>query len=261
MSAPITSRHNERLRELRKLRERKHRDGGGLFAAEGEDLLAEARSAGAEPIAVYFDADKIGADDRMLAGLAPATCVPVAGAALESASALGSGSRVIAVFRQRWAELDHAGEVPVALYLHDIADPGNVGTVLRSARALTDALVVLSPASADPFGPKAVRASMGAVFSQPFARASFAQARAALGHGRRIVGLVPGRGTPLHELGQAERTLFCLGSERAGLPAEVAADCDQIAHVPLRPGGPESLNVAIAATLCLYEEALHRLSS
>jgi TrmH family RNA methyltransferase len=261
MTAPITSRHNERLRELRKLRERKHRDGGGLFAAEGEDLLAAARRAGAEPTAVYYDSDRIDPDDALIAGLPVGTCVPVAAEALESASALGSGSRVIAVFRQRWSDLGRAGDVPIAVYLHEVADPGNVGTLLRSALALAEAIVVLSPGSADPFGPKAVRASMGAVFAQPLARASFDQARAALDGGRRVVGLVPGTGRPLHELGQAERTMFCLGSERAGLPASVMAACDEIAHIPLRSGEAQSLNVAIAATLCLYEETLHRLSS
>jgi RNA methyltransferase, TrmH family len=134
-----------------------------------------------------------------------------------------------------------------------------VGAVLRSALALVPSLVVLSPESADPFGPKAVRASMGAIFGQPLVRASFEQARAAIGG--EAIALLPRSGRPLDELGAGNRRLFCLGSERSGLPAEIVEACDEVVHVPLREGGAESLNVAMTATLCLYESRLHRLSS
>ena len=173
--------------------------------------------------------------------------------ALASAGSLGSGSRVIGVW-----ELPDIESVPPSpapgpvLYLHDVADPGNVGTVLRSARAFGAGLVVLSPRTADPFGPKAVRAGMGAVFGQPLARADFESARVALGD-HRAIALVPGAGRPLREVGLEGDVLFALGAERSGLPAAVVAACEGIAHVPLDRGGTESLNVAMAATLCLYE--------
>jgi TrmH family RNA methyltransferase len=260
--APITSRHNERLKELRKLRERKHRRQVGAFAGEGEDLLLEARRADVEPLAVYFDPDRIDAGDPLLGDLPETTAlVPVAADALESASTLGSGSRVIAVFPERWSGLEQIGAAQTALYLHEVADPGNVGTVLRSARALANAFVVLSPGGADPFGPKAVRASMGAVLAQPFARAELEQAKAAAGSAWRSVALVPGEGRALHELRGGAPTLYCLGSERTGLPPDIAASCDEVAHIPLRGEATDSLNVAVAATICLYEHLLHKLSN
>ena len=111
--------------------------------------------------------------------------------------------------------------------------------------------VVLSPRTADPFGPKAVRASMGAVFGQPVARARL---RAGARRGRpAAIALVPGAGRPLRDWRSTAPSLFVLGAERAGLPEDVVAACDEIAHVPLATGGADSLNVAMAATLCLYE--------
>ncbi len=255
MREPIKSKSNQHLKEVRSLRERKHRDRTSLFTAEGEDLLAEAQRFGVSPRAVLYDAERVVADDPIVS--AHPGALPVTSEALESASALGSGSRVIGVFEQRWAELGPESpppsELDAAIYLHDVADPGNVGAVLRSALALTRAIVFLSASSADPFGPKAVRASMGAVFGQSIARAGLAEARATLGEGWQVVALAPRRGKPLPALELGRRTLFCLGSERAGLPDELAAACDDVAHVPLRSEGFESLNVAMAATLCLYE--------
>jgi TrmH family RNA methyltransferase len=213
------------------------------------------------PETVFYDCERLDDGDLSIAGLrAPAMRVPVTGTALESASALGSGSRVIATFRQRWFEPSALRSAEVALYLHEVSDPGNVGAVLRSAIALAEAVVVLSPRSADPFGPKAVRASMGAVFGQPAVRAELDALRAALEPGWRTVALVPGSGRPLHELERRRRTLYCLGSERLGLPPALVDGCDEVAHVPLRRGGAESLNVAMTATICLYETSLHRLS-
>ena len=102
---------------------------------------------------------------------------------------------------------------------------------------------------------------MGAIFGQPVARATFAEARDAVQPGGRAVALVPGSGTPLRELDLSGPVLFALGAERAGLPADVVAACDETAHVPLAGNGPDSLNVAMTATLCLYESSVHRLSA
>ena len=99
---------------------------------------------------------------------------------------------------------------------------------------------------------------MGAVFAVPLARAPLDAARSALG--LTAVALAPGEGVALRALDLDEPVLFVLGSERTGLPDEVAARCDEVAHVPLAQGGAQSLNVAMTATLCLYESAVHRLS-
>jgi TrmH family RNA methyltransferase len=254
MTETITSSHNPRIRAVRRLRERRHREEAGLFMAEGEDMLAAALREGAVPRTVYAVPDPPKQLEGLLAGLPAQTeRLTASPDALAAAGSLGSGSRVIGV----WA-LPHVDAVPPlrgtgpALYLHDTADPGNVGTVLRAARGFGAELVVLSRRTADPFGPKAVRASMGAVFAQPLARADFGPARTALGD-HRAIALVPGAGLPLREAGLVESVLFALGAERAGLPDDVVVACDEVAHVPVDRDAADSLNVAMTATLCLYE--------
>jgi RNA methyltransferase, TrmH family len=255
MTEPITSPRNQRLKELRRLQDRKHRRETGLFVAEGEDLVAEALRHGVTPQTVFS------VRGAGLPFVLPAEVehVEADADALSAVSSLGSGSRVIAVFSTEKLTADLQADRRVAggtgIYLHDVSDPGNVGTVLRSAHAFGAGAVVLSERTADPFGPKAVRASMGAIFAVPVARAAFEDART----GMRAVALVPGAGTPLRELDLGALTLFVLGAERAGLPEQVVRSCDDVAHVPLAAGAAESLNVAMTATLCLYESAVHRL--
>ena len=130
-----------------------------------------------------------------------------------------------------------------------MTDPGNVGTILRSAHALCDGPVVLGPGCADPFSPKAVRASMGSLFARPPARADLGAIPAA------AVALDAQGPPPLREALPDPPLVLCLGSEREGLPAEVLERADVRARIPLRAGGPESLNVAMAATVALYEVA------
>jgi TrmH family RNA methyltransferase len=131
------------------------------------------------------------------------------------------------------------------LALWHVADPGNVGTLLRSADAF-DASVALSPGCADPTGPKALRASMGAVFR--VRTAGFDDVR-----GTRVA-LVPHGGTPLPELDLDGQVVFVLGAERGGLPGDVLDRCDAVASIP-QGGDAESLNVAMAGTVALYELA------
>jgi TrmH family RNA methyltransferase len=200
-------------------------------------MLTAALNHGHVPETVYFDAAAPPALPHDVEQVA------VAREALDAAGALRSGSRVIGVWRQPWAAL-----AAPSLYLHDVADPGNVGTILRAAHAFGAGQVVVSEHAADPFGPKAVRASMGAVFGVPVARATWEEVRAAA---PLAVAMVPGEGSPLHSLSLPQAPLFVLGAERAGLPAEIAGACDLVAHVPV--GAADSLNVAMTATLCLYE--------
>ena len=140
------------------------------------------------------------------------------------------------------------GVRPVTLALWHVADPGNVGTLLRSADAF-GAGVALSSGCADPTGPKALRASMGAVFRVPLS--SFDEAA-----GRRVA-LVPHGGTPLQEAELGGDVVFVLGAERDGLPRDVLARCDVQASIP-QVGGAESLNVAMAGTVALYELTARR---
>jgi RNA methyltransferase, TrmH family len=220
----ITSRDNERLKLLRKLHDRRWRDKLGLFAVEGEDLVEAGLDAGLEPA------------DLLVAGK------DVTPELLAEVSALAHPPRVVAVFRR--ADLP-GGTRPVTLALWRVADPGNVGTLLRAADAF-GAGVALSAGCADPTGPKALRASMGSIFRVPLG--GFDEPA-----GRRIA-LVPTGGDSLPELERDGDVVLVLGAEREGLSPDVLARCDERASIP-HPGEAESLNVAMAGAIALYELA------
>jgi len=225
----ITSPHSDALKEIRKLAGRRWRDKLQRFVAEGEDLLDAAEAAGWAPLERYVEAG---------AGLDGIEVTPHV---LREVSQLGSGTRALAIYAQRWAPAP-AGPLCVALW--GVHDPGNVGAVLRAAAAFGAASVALGPGSADPYGPKAVRASMGAVFSVPVVRVRRPEELP----GRRVA-LAAREGRRLDTLQRGEVS-FVVGAEREGLPADVLAACDEVAHVPIRT---ESLNAAMAATIALYE--------
>jgi RNA methyltransferase, TrmH family len=226
----ITSPHNEKLKLIRRLGRRRSREREGLFVTEGEDLLDAARAAGAEPVELLTAAGE---------GLGGTEVEPQL---LARFSKLGSGTRAIGVWREAWA--DEA--VAPCVYLHGVSDPGNVGTVIRTAHALVGGSVVLGPDCADPFGAHAVRASMGAVFTEPLLRggidATPAPRAALVAHGGEGVEALDGMAT------------VCCGAEREGLPEATAEHCDVRVTIPLREGA-ESLNVAAAAAIALQRIA------
>ena len=221
----ITSANNEKLKQIRKLRSHSERERSGLFVVEGEDLVAAAQAAQAEPELVLVAGEDV--EPELLGAV----------------STLGSGTRVIGVYRQRWSQ--PGGELSV--YLHGVGDPGNVGTILRAAHALCDGPVVLGRGCADPYSPKAVRASMGSVLARPPARADLDELT-----GAKLA--LDGRAdTPLAEVEVEPPVVICVGAEREGLPPELSGAVDASARIPMRPDGPDSLNVAMAATVALYE--------
>jgi TrmH family RNA methyltransferase len=205
---------------VRKLASARQRDKLRLFVAEGEDLVDAALEAGLEPV------------ELLVAG------ETVAPELMAEVSTLPHPPRVLAVFRRD--DLAGGQARPVALSLWRVADPGNVGTLIRTADAFGGS-VELSEGCADPTGPKALRASAGALF------------RVALGPatGRRI-GLVAHGGRPLAEVELGERTVFVLGAERGGLPLALERSCEELATIPT-PGPAESLNVAAAGAIACYE--------
>jgi RNA methyltransferase, TrmH family len=217
----IRSADNDRLRTIRKLRQKRWREKLGLFAAEGEDLVEAAEGAGWDAEYVLRAGEDVEPD------------------LLAAVSALGSGTRVIGVYGQRWSEPGGS----LSVWLGGVEDPGNVGTIIRSAHALADGPVTLGPGCADPFSPKAVRASMGSLFERPPARAEWDALPA-----RRVALSARGR-TTLQEANLEPPLVLCLGAEREGLPDELERDSVRI------PVHAESLNVAMAATLGLYEAA------
>ena len=155
-------------------------------------------------------------------------------------STMAHPPRVMGIYRRD--SLPHGVE-PVSLSLWHVADPGNVGTLLRSADAF-GASLALSRGCADVTGPKALRASAGAVFRVPTAGFDDVE-------GHRVA-LVTHGGRPLHDVPHEVPISFVLGAEREGLPPDVAAGCDEQASITIAPSA-ESLNVAMAGTIALYE--------
>jgi RNA methyltransferase, TrmH family len=220
----ITSPDNDALKLVRKLLgQRKHRERTGLFAVEGEDLVDAARDAGIEPVHLLVAGETV--DAELLAGI----------------STLAHPARAIGVYRR--ADLP-AGVRPMCLALWRLVDPGNVGTLVRTADAF-GACIALSEGCADPLSPKALRASAGAVFRVPVIAWDDAPGR--------HVALVAHGGDPLGEVDLAPPVTLLLGAERAGLPEALVTESHK-ARIPL-PGEAESLNVASAGAIALYEVA------
>jgi TrmH family RNA methyltransferase len=229
----ITSQQNPRLKGIKRLQNKRERERGGLFLAEGEDLIAAAELAGRRAVEGYrVVGSELGGEDF----------IDVQEQALAAVSTLGSGTRVIGVYEQRWAPRPQG---PLCVYLHGVGDPGNVGTVLRSAKAFGASSVALGPGCADPYGPKAVRASMGAIFAVPLARVKTIAELPG-----ECIALVARGGEPLR--GAAGPLTLLVGAERDGLPEEVVRASQRVAHIPI-DAEAESLNAAMAATVALYE--------
>jgi RNA methyltransferase, TrmH family len=221
----IKSSHNQRVKDIRRLLRRRD----GRFVAEGEDLLDAAEAAGWPAL------------DRLVAG------VDVEEEVLARVSGLASGTRALAVYEERWLEAP-AGPLCVALW--GVRDPGNVGTVLRSAHAFGADSVAIGPGTADPYGPKAVRASMGAIFAVGVARVSEVAALPG-----PAVALDAGAEAPLRGVGGETIGTLVVGAEREGLSPAVVAACERAARIPIAAG--DSLNAAMAATVALYEWTRH----
>ena len=228
----ISSAANPRLKLVRKLASARQRHKLGLFVVEGEDLVDAGVDAGLEPVELLVAGENVAPE------------------VLASVSLLPHPARRIAVFRRDdLPRITSARVSDSGLALWHVADPGNVGTILRSADALGPAFVALSSGCADPTGPKALRASMGSVFRVPLG--SFEDAP-----GRRVA-LVARGGEPLVAADLSGPVTFVLGAEREGLPESVAAACELRVSIPLEPGA-ESLNVAMAAVIALYERRRSR---
>ena len=243
MSDPvISSPQNPAIKLIRSLAEKKHRQETGLFMAEGEKVLERARREGWEPETVvslgpqphWGQARLLRADARVMASL----------------SSQKNASPVIAVFRQRWTR----DVMPKGtwLALEDLRDPGNLGTIIRTADAVGAGGIILAGQSCDPFGPDCVRATMGSIFGVPLIRMSAAELVSVCTSWPGEVAGTHLNGSIDYRRAYGSPTLIVLGSEGKGLSQEVAAACATLVRIPMK-GGPESLNVAIAAGLMLYE--------
>ena len=237
----VTSPQNPTIKLIRSLSEKKHRQEHGLFVAEGVKVLDRAHQQGWEPVYLlstghaeaWGKAALMRVDEKIMGQI----------------SAQNNPPEVIGVFRQRWGEVQPAG---TWVALEDMRDPGNLGTIIRTADAAGAKGVILAGQSCDPFSPDCVRATMGSIFGMPLVKL---EQRAFLDLIRSWPGETVGTQMQARESyrrGYKAPTLLVMGSEGKGLSEEAAAACSTLVRIPMK-GGAESLNVAIATGLMLFE--------
>ena len=256
---PVTSLTNDRVKRARSLRDKRGRRREGLFLAEGWRILLEARDAGVWPLELFVS------DPHPDQPLAARLIVEVAASGivlhatpdvLAKVSGKDNPQTAVGVFADLaddLARLDRAA-APLWLVAERLRDPGNLGTLLRTGDAVGAGGLILLDEGADPFSVEAVRASMGAVFTVPVARASTAEFLVWLRGGEgQLVGLSLREGSRLYTEVTYERPCFLLvGNEAQGLPTELEDACDALATLPMR-GRADSLNAAVSGAVAAYE--------
>ncbi|MEZ5854740.1 MAG: RNA methyltransferase [Hyphomicrobiaceae bacterium] len=263
----ITSLQNDTVKLIRSLDMRKARRETGLFVAEGASVLITARDNGWRPRMLVTGPDAATAtatpDLVRWAAKANADHLEVSAAVLEKLAAKENPQSVMAVFEQRWLEPPHADHLtanadsqklpPLWIALEDIRDPGNLGTILRTADAAGASGVLLVGNTCDPFSREAVRASMGSVFAIPVARTDLDGLRKiADSWTGAIIGTHLEGATDYRKADWRPPTLLIMGNEGAGLSTTATAMCTSLVRIPMA-GKLDSLNLAVATALMLYE--------
>jgi TrmH family RNA methyltransferase len=256
MAHQITSASNPLIKTLKSLHQKKGRADTGWFLAEGARLTREAADLGVWPEVLVFSQAAV-EREQVRALLAEAEqrrvrTIETTEAVLAQVSKRDNPQTVIGAYRQRLAQLDDLqGDTIIAL--DGVRDPGNLGTILRTADSTGAGGVVLLGESCDPFSVEAVRASMGSLFAVPLARASFEELlRFKNARGTSLIGASL-KGTSLDsELPAPPRAILLMGNEQSGLPAHMEAACDLLVRIPMR-GRADSLNLAVATAVMLYD--------
>ena len=255
----LTSPANPTLKRIRSLREKKYRRSEGLFLAEGLRIVAEAVEAGVVPELLVFAED---ARSHPLVERLVAVTEAAGGEAIETSRAMlhkiaekDNPQAVLGVFRQQpvpLAKLDRT-LAPIWIVAQALRDPGNLGTILRTGDAVGAGGVILLDDACDPYSVEAVRASMGAVFTQAVVQTDgpsfFEWVRSGPG---TVVGASLNTATDFRAAVYRAPTFVLMGNEQAGLPADYEARCDLLVKLPMR-GKADSLNVAVATGVLLYE--------
>jgi TrmH family RNA methyltransferase len=255
----ITSSANPTIRQLRGLRQRKGREASGLFFAEGVRLVGEAVQLGAAIEALVVAPELLSspfAQDLVAGqGAAGTRIIEVSAAVFADLSQKDGPQGLAAVARQRWLPLADVRLVtpPGWVALVEPADPGNLGTILRTADAVGASGVILLGSATDPYDPAALRAAMGATFAVELARASFDEFAAwKRATGAFLVGAADSAPADYQALAYPQPLVLLMGSERQGLSPEQQALCDLMVSLPMR-GRSDSLNLAVATGVLLYE--------
>lgn len=239
---PVTSLQNPTIKLIRSLSEKKFRQESGLFLAEGRDMLDRARKEGwvpehllsTEPISSWGETQPNLVSEKIMEGL----------------SGQNNPHSALATFKQRYVtEVTRQG---VWVALEDMRDPGNLGTIIRTADAVAASGVILVGQSCDPFSRDCVRATTGSIFGVPLVRMEAGDFIALCKSWQGDVVGAHLKATEDFRRSYEAATLLAMGSEKSGLSEELAAACKTLVRIPM-PGAAESLNVATATALMLYE--------
>ncbi len=256
MAHQISSPSNPLIKTLKSLHAKKGRAETGLFLAEGARLAVEAAALGVWPeIIVYSPAALARERVRTLLHDAEARRVRIietSESVLAQISKRDNPQTVIGAYKQQLAPLDQLeGDTVVAL--DGVRDPGNLGTILRTADSTGAGGVVLLGESCDPFSVESVRASMGSIFAVKLARASFAELlRYKAKRGAQMIGLSLKGAMQDADAPAPAKAIVLMGNEQSGLPDEMEAACDTLVKLPMR-GRADSLNLAVATAVMLYD--------
>lgn len=252
---PLSSLQNPRVKLARSLTRRKDREKTGLILVEGEKLLLEAVAAGLTPTNVF--ALPAWWDKHLLTTLPEAGFV-VSETLMASISTTDTPTDVVAVFPVPGTSIPAQGRPRLAVVAHQLQDPGNLGTIIRSADAADADVVFVTEGCTDPWSPKCIRATMGACFHVPIVSTTLAAVRENYPD-LPLYALALDGAESLYRQDLRAEAAFIIGNEGAGLPAEAVRLAHKSLKIPI-PGKAESLNAAMAATVCLFEAVRQRQS-
>lgn len=248
------------MQAARKLLRRSHREESNAFLAEGPRVIRESIEAGASVQEVFLVEDGTIADIIPLAEARGIAVTVVSQPVMAAISDTSSPQGAVALIRERPVVLqDVLAGADLVVVLAQVRDPGNAGSLVRSAVAAGASAVVFTHGSVDPFHPKTVRAASGALFRVPIVRgATLSTAIAAIkGAGIEVIGAASDATTPADGLDLSGPVALVLGNEAWGLPAEDRSLLDRVVGIPM-PGPAESLNVGIAGSILLFEVVRQR---
>lgn len=259
----ITSRQNALVKDLRKAFTQSEATAEGAIAIEGIRIIEEAIRSGLRFQAIFFSESGKNHAVRLLPQISSHTeALLLPDEIFASAVSTESPQGVAALVRLKPARLDdllHSlGEDSLLVAAGGIQDPGNLGTIIRSAEAFSARGVLLGEKTVSHFNPKVVRASAGSLFREPLIRVKLGETIELLKqHGVRVVATSSHKGKPLYEADFTGPVLIVIGSEGAGLPPAVLAEADELVTIP-HSARVESLNAGVAASLVMYEAARQR---
>jgi TrmH family RNA methyltransferase len=254
----ITSYSNDTVKRLRSLRDKKARRAAGLFLAEGLRIIAEARDSGRLPEIIAFSAE--GARHALAAEIIAAT-EAAGGEAIETSadilakmSGKDNPQMVLGAYRETDPALDKIDRstAPLWIVAQALRDPGNIGTILRTGDAVGSGGLILIDDCADPFSVEAVRASMGALFTQQIAVARWPEFVEWLRSGEgQLVGTSLKATSDYLDARYDKPCFLLIGNEQQGLPQAYEEECDLLVKIPMA-GRADSLNAAVAAAVMAF---------